>query len=403
MTPPLFSIVIPTYNRSDLVQKAVRSVLAQTFGDLEVVVSDNCSEDNTREVIEAFEDRRVRYVRTPRHTAIADSWEFARTQSRGSLVMLLSDDDAMVHDALERFADQHRRRDADFLFCNLVEYRDQSFLGPLKNTVKCPSFTGGSRLVSTDELLKPLFAMRPTFNMHPSAFIFSAKIAERVVQRCGRFFASNGVEYFAWPLAAVFSKHICHIDAPLVILGRTNKSWGAMIVLSNPGKEAIDKMLADNDQNRDWVPLQNFTLTNLMAEGLLLGKKLFPEELRPYPFDEQQYLRRTMQELNGRVALGVDVRREICEALTYAEKYPALKAELSSTDNGGPIGPNSSVRRLARTLRLNHVRRHVDTLKQRRKVARGDVKSGFTVSGDDFGFCDALGCAEFISRTTSQN
>jgi glycosyltransferase involved in cell wall biosynthesis len=402
MTSPLFSIVIPTYNRSDLVQKAVRSVLGQTFADLEVVVSDNCSEDDTREVIGSFDDRRVRYVRTPRHTAIADSWEFARSQARGSLIMLLSDDDAMVHDALERFADQHRRRDADFLFCNLAEYRDQSFLGPQKNTVNCRPFSGSSRLVSTDELLKPLFAMRPTFNFHPSAFIFSAKVAERVVQRCGRFFASNGVEYFAWPLTAVFSKHTCYIDAPLVILGRTYKSWGSMIVLSNPGKEQIEKMIADNDQNRDWVPLKNFTLTNLMAEGLLLGKKLFPEELRPYPFDEQQYLRRTMAELKSRLELGVDVNREICEVLTYAEKYPGLKAELSARAEEGPMGPNSSVRRLARRLKLNHVRRHVDTLKEKRKIARGEVNGGFTVSGDDFGFQDALGCAAFISKVTAR-
>jgi glycosyltransferase involved in cell wall biosynthesis len=50
---PLFSIVIPTYNRSDLVQGAVRSILAQTRNDFEVVVSDNCSQDDTRERADA--------------------------------------------------------------------------------------------------------------------------------------------------------------------------------------------------------------------------------------------------------------------------------------------------------------------------------------------------------------
>ena len=49
MKAPLFSIVIPTYNRSELVQGAVRSVLGQTFDDFEVVVSDNCSQDDTRD------------------------------------------------------------------------------------------------------------------------------------------------------------------------------------------------------------------------------------------------------------------------------------------------------------------------------------------------------------------
>ena len=38
-------------------------------------------------------------------------------------------------------------------------------------------------------------------------------------------------------------------------------------------------MIADAAQNRDWVPLTNFTLCNLMAEGMLLGKQMFPDEL----------------------------------------------------------------------------------------------------------------------------
>ena len=84
-------------------------------------------------------------------------------------------------------------------------------------------------------------------------------------------------------------------------------------------------MIADAAQNRDWVPLTNFTLTNLMAEGMLLGKQMFPDELRPFPFDEQQYLRRTMKELSSRQAMGVDVDREIQELLDYAEKYPSLQ------------------------------------------------------------------------------
>ena len=214
----------------------MRSVLGQTLNDFEVVVSDNCSQDDTRAVIEGFRDPRVRYVRTPSHGVIADSWEFARTQAKGTLVMMLSDDDALVHNALERFAEEYHRYGADFLFCNLAEYRDRSFLGPQRNTVTCRPFAGTTRLVSTEEFVRPLFAFRPHFDMHPSAFMFAASLADRVVQRCGRFFQTNGVEYFAWPLAAVFASHIVYIDRPLVILGRTAKSWGSTVVLE-PGRQ----------------------------------------------------------------------------------------------------------------------------------------------------------------------
>jgi glycosyltransferase involved in cell wall biosynthesis len=400
MSAPLFSVVIPTYNRSELVQGAVRSVLAQSFGDFEVVVSDNCSEDDTREVVNAFVDPRVRYVRTARHGVIGDSWEFARSQARGTLVMMLSDDDALVPDALARFAEAHRRHGAEFLFCNLAEYRDLSFVGPDRNTVSCRAFTGDVRTVSTDEFLRPLFAFRPTFNMHPSAFFFASSVAERVVQRSGRFFRTNGVEYFAWPLAAVFSRSIVYIDAPLVILGRTAKSWGSAIVLSNPGKQQIQKMIADVAQERDWVPLTNFTLTNLMAEGLLLGKQLFPDELAAFPVDEQHYLRRTMRELKHREAIGVEVHRELGELLDYAQKYPVLKAELLSPPPNGH-GHTSPLRGLARTLGLSRVARRLRARAELRRINRGDVRSGFRVSGGDAGFTDALGCADFVARVTA--
>jgi hypothetical protein len=314
--------------------------------------------------------------------------------------MMLSDDDAMVHDALARFAEQHRRHDAEFLFSSVAEYRDPSFLGPRRNTVHCSPFSGESRLVTTEEFLRPLFAFRPKFPMHPSSFIFASRVAEQVVARSGRFFRTNGVEYFAWPLAAVFSRKIVYIHAPLVIMGRTVKSWGSTVILSNPGKEQIQKMISGAAQKRDWIPLTNFTLSNLMAEGMLLGKQLFPDELSPFPFDEQQYLKATLAELRERKAMGVDVDREVNELLEYAGKYPSLKAEFMSPERNGLMARDSVVRKLARTFGVSYIRRQVINSQEVRKIRRGQVKSGFNVSGGDFGFNDALGCADFLSRVT---
>jgi glycosyltransferase involved in cell wall biosynthesis len=397
---PLFSIVIPTYNRSELVRGAVLSVLAQTFGDFEVVVSDNCSEDDTREVVQAFSDPRVRYVQTASHGTIGDSWEFARSQAKGTLVMMLSDDDALLPETLATFAEAHRWHDADFLFCKLAEYKDASFPGPEQNTVICPAFSGMTRVVSKADFLAPLFSFRGKFNMHPSAFMFASRIADEVVRRTGRFFRTNGVEYFAWPLAAVFCRNIAYIELPLVILGRTSKSWGANIVLTNPGKRQIEKMIADVQHDRSWIPLTNFTLANLVAEGLLRAKQLFPEELKPYPFDEQQYLRRTLKELRNRRGMGVDVDREMQELFDYADKYSLLKAELIE-QNAKPLPRESGLRRVARKLGGGEVSRRLNAWSEVRRIKRGEVASGFAASGADFGFVDALGCAAFLSRVVS--
>lgn len=60
---PFFSVVIPLYNRADIVGDTIRSVLAQDWQDLEIVVIDDGSKDNPRPVIDAIGDPRVRYIR----------------------------------------------------------------------------------------------------------------------------------------------------------------------------------------------------------------------------------------------------------------------------------------------------------------------------------------------------
>ncbi|NHQ59189.1 glycosyltransferase [Chlorobium sp. BLA1] len=58
---PFFSVIIPTYNRAEILKKAIDSVLAQTFNDYEILVMDDGSTDNTRETVESFHDFRIYY------------------------------------------------------------------------------------------------------------------------------------------------------------------------------------------------------------------------------------------------------------------------------------------------------------------------------------------------------
>ena len=60
---PLVSIIIPTYNRAEDLKRALKSVFDQTFRDYEVLVMDDGSIDNTREVVEKIKDARLRYER----------------------------------------------------------------------------------------------------------------------------------------------------------------------------------------------------------------------------------------------------------------------------------------------------------------------------------------------------
>ena len=54
---PLFSIVIPTYNRADLILETLQTVFDQSFTDFEIIVVDNCSEDNSLELLSPLADK----------------------------------------------------------------------------------------------------------------------------------------------------------------------------------------------------------------------------------------------------------------------------------------------------------------------------------------------------------
>src|SRR3989338_4904135 len=60
---PIVSVVIPTYHRAHLIRKAIQSILNQTYQDLEIIVVDDCSGDNTEEVVKSLNDERIRYIR----------------------------------------------------------------------------------------------------------------------------------------------------------------------------------------------------------------------------------------------------------------------------------------------------------------------------------------------------
>src|SRR5436309_9290227 len=93
-TSPFFSVVLTTRNRAALLPFAVRSILAQSYGDFEIIISDNFSSDNTPEVAQSFGESRISYVRTRESLSMSESYSFALSHARGQYVTFLSDDDA---------------------------------------------------------------------------------------------------------------------------------------------------------------------------------------------------------------------------------------------------------------------------------------------------------------------
>lgn len=100
---PLISCIIPTHNRASKLMVAVQSVLNQTYRNIELLIVDDQSKDNTREVVEAIirTDHRVKYLLNPNKGA-NNARNYGITNSKGEYIAFLDDDDAWVETKLEK-------------------------------------------------------------------------------------------------------------------------------------------------------------------------------------------------------------------------------------------------------------------------------------------------------------
>ena len=102
--PPRLSVCIPSYNQARFIGAAVDSVLAQAYGDFELLVIDDCSTDGTREIVAGYaSDSRVRYIASPVNRGMVENWNACLDEARGEYVKFLFGDDLFVSpDALGR-------------------------------------------------------------------------------------------------------------------------------------------------------------------------------------------------------------------------------------------------------------------------------------------------------------
>jgi len=97
---PLISVVIPTYNDAHHLKRSVGSVLSQSYSNFEVIVVDNSSLDNTKAVLDAFKDERIKYFLINNKGSIAASRNLGIRNASGSWVAFLDSDDFWYKDKL---------------------------------------------------------------------------------------------------------------------------------------------------------------------------------------------------------------------------------------------------------------------------------------------------------------
>lgn len=99
---PLVTIAVPNFNQGAYIGEAIRSAVEQTYPELEIIVSDNASTDNSIRAISEVRDERIRVVRQPRNIGLLPNWNFCLSEARGKYFKLLQADDVLLPECVER-------------------------------------------------------------------------------------------------------------------------------------------------------------------------------------------------------------------------------------------------------------------------------------------------------------
>ncbi len=99
---PLVSVLVPTYNRADYIRETLESALSQDYSNLEVVVCDDGSTDQTADVLKTVQDERVRYI-LKEHTNAPDTRNRAIREANGEFLFWLDSDDVMEPGILKKY------------------------------------------------------------------------------------------------------------------------------------------------------------------------------------------------------------------------------------------------------------------------------------------------------------
>ncbi len=262
MSPPYFSVVIPTRNRSFLVRHAIASLLNQTFRDFEIIVADNDESDATTQVIREFSDPRIIHVRTG-DLSMPDNWEAGCNRARGRYICVMEDKQAFKYRSLERIHNAVKKSEP-----LAVKWQSDTFEDgePPLRLRRAKAVSAAPSMISSDDILHQ-FCVDLAGNYKallplPQHGAFHQKLARQIRESVmGRLFHPVSPDVVLSLLTLNAADEILEIPAALVVYTSTTQSNGSSSAVRG---ELFLKFLREigftENQLYDRVPLKTISI-----------------------------------------------------------------------------------------------------------------------------------------------
>ncbi|MBX3524809.1 MAG: glycosyltransferase family 2 protein [Rhodoblastus sp.] len=246
----LYSFVIPTRERHDVLGAAMRAVLAQTRDNLELVVMDNASSSATKDVIDSFNDPRIRHVRAPERLPMIDNWEMGLAQARGDYVTILGDDDGPLPDALEVAEKVHAVWPDKILTWRISVYYWPDFYIPEFRNQANVHLGRHLELRNSRDFLRKLYTYKDQANFSelPSLYysFVPRPLIDRIRTKYGRYFLSKSPDIASGLVNAWHVDDYVFSYRPVSVLGISRHSTGTSALFPGLHAGPAEQFKAEN-------------------------------------------------------------------------------------------------------------------------------------------------------------
>lgn len=166
------SVIITSYNYEQYIKDAIESVLNQTYSDFELVIIDDCSTDNSANIIKQFNDERIKFIQNEQNLGLKNSMQKAISYCSGKWIAFLESDDLWACNTLEkRLACAEKYPQVGIIFNDVEEFGDEKWLLAVKK-----NFERVRKILSKKTFPKNIFY---DINIHNLILTFSSVMIKR--------------------------------------------------------------------------------------------------------------------------------------------------------------------------------------------------------------------------------
>ena len=225
---PMFSVVIPTYNRKPELLKAIDSVLNQSFGDFEIVVVDDGSDDGTQEALANLNEPRIKYVKHEKRSGANAARNTGIKSAQGRYISFLDSDDIFLKNKFSRLREEIEKFPTEVIFISShkrVKSERVSFFHHASKTLTPPEFMKMLHYYVIDPSTSGLTIKRSILSENKQFDVALKRIQDRelLLRLChdyGCVLISDVLWQKSWSSDGIASHHNGYMNALMAIVDR---------------------------------------------------------------------------------------------------------------------------------------------------------------------------------------